>query len=417
MPNLIHNNEKGMVLPLGLMFLAIIALLGTTAVIVTTTDLKIGSNYKSSVQAFYDAEAGVNYAIAKMESGLKDDSFSLPTVIGNPDDPNDPNSVSLGGFATPSGFFFTFNEPGVSNIATKRYTFTCTGNGPNNAKTVIKADFSPSGLFNYGIFGDFGVTLSGNGKTDSYNSSVGPYTWATHNTEGDVGTNSTNAGAISLSGNAKVYGDAQVGVGGDPDTGVTTSGNAVVNGQKQAADELKDMSPMTDPGGGASETLSLSGNNSKTLGSGTYRLPEISISGNAHGDISGDVTLYVTGNISISGNGRLNILPGGSLTIYVSGTVSISGNGITNSTALPEDLVIYGTSTCTNVSISGNGDIYGAIHAPAADVSVTGNGDIYGSIIGSTMTISGNGNLHYDEALENVGTSSDLKLLSWKQET
>ena len=52
MPNLIHRNEKGMVLPLGLMFLAIIALLGSTAVIVTTTDLKIGSNYRANEQAF-----------------------------------------------------------------------------------------------------------------------------------------------------------------------------------------------------------------------------------------------------------------------------------------------------------------------------------------------------------------------------
>lgn len=408
---LIYGNEKGMVLPVGLIFLAIIALLGSTAVIVTTTDLKIGSNYRASQQAFYDADAGVQYALAKIKEGLKADppTFTLPTTIGS--------SESLAAYAAPTDFNFTFPSPGVTLTGSNTYTFTCIGNGPNNAKTVIKADFSPSGLFNYGIFGDLGATLSGNGKTDSYDSSVGPYTWATHNTEGDVGTNSTNAGAISLSGNAKVYGDAQVGVGGDPDTGVTTSGNAVVNGEKRAADELKDMSPMTDPGGGASETLSLSGNNSKPLGSGTYRLPEISISGNAHGDISGDVTLYVTGNISISGNGRLNILPGGSLTIYVSGTMSISGNGITNITALPENLVIYGTSTCTNVSISGNGDIYGAIHAPAADVSVTGNGDIYGAIIGSTMTISGNGNLHYDEVLQNVGTSSDLKLLSWKQET
>jgi len=67
MPNLIHKNEKGMVLPLGLMFLAIIAILGTTAVIVTTTDIKIGSNYKKSQQAFYAAEAGTSQAMYKIE--------------------------------------------------------------------------------------------------------------------------------------------------------------------------------------------------------------------------------------------------------------------------------------------------------------------------------------------------------------
>ena len=62
----ILSDEKGMVLPLGLMFLAIIALLGTTAVIVTTTDLKIGSNYSTSEQAFYAAEAGIEEARARL---------------------------------------------------------------------------------------------------------------------------------------------------------------------------------------------------------------------------------------------------------------------------------------------------------------------------------------------------------------
>jgi Tfp pilus assembly protein PilX len=68
MPNLIHKNEKGMVLPVGLIFLAIIALLGSTAVIVTTTDLKIGSNYRASVQAFYAAEAGLEEAKARFRN-------------------------------------------------------------------------------------------------------------------------------------------------------------------------------------------------------------------------------------------------------------------------------------------------------------------------------------------------------------
>jgi len=72
MPNLIHKNEKGMVLSLGLMFLAIIAILGTTAVILTTTDLKIGSNYSASEQAFYAAEAGIEEAKARLRGNADD---------------------------------------------------------------------------------------------------------------------------------------------------------------------------------------------------------------------------------------------------------------------------------------------------------------------------------------------------------
>ena len=72
---LIYGNEKGMVLPVALIFLAIIALLGTTAVIVTTTDIKIGSNYRASEQAFYAAEAGVSEALYRFslfdDGGIK----------------------------------------------------------------------------------------------------------------------------------------------------------------------------------------------------------------------------------------------------------------------------------------------------------------------------------------------------------
>lgn len=90
MSNLIHKNEKGMVLPLGLMFLAIISILGTTAVIVTTTDIKIGSNYKLSQQAFYAAEAGINRAMSKIEDFI----FGGTEILLDTDVKVDPTSSS-----------------------------------------------------------------------------------------------------------------------------------------------------------------------------------------------------------------------------------------------------------------------------------------------------------------------------------
>ncbi|HDZ90622.1 MAG: pilus assembly PilX N-terminal domain-containing protein [Deltaproteobacteria bacterium] len=404
------QNERGAALIISLMFLAILGLLGITAVVMTTTDMQIGGNYRANAQAFSDADAGVNYAIAMMEAGLKasPQTFSLPTTVGG---------TSALTYTVPSGFSFSISD--ITMLGANTYSFTSTGSGPGNAQALVAATFSVSSPFNYGIFGVIGMAMSGNGRTDSYNSSVGPYTWATHSTNGDVGTNATGAGAISLSGNAKVYGDAQVGVGGDPSTAITTSGNAAVvpPGQKLAADEAKDMTPLALPSGGIPRSAwSLSANDSETIYSGTYRLPGISITGNGVGEISGDVTLYVTGHITISGNGRLSVLAGGSLTIYVSGNVIISGNGITNNTSYPEDLQIYGTSTCASITIHGNADLYGAIYAPAASVAISGNGDIYGSVIGRSVAISGNGNVHYDEALQTAGPSTDLQLISWREE-
>ena len=75
----VHVNDRGMVLPVALMFLTILAIVGGTAALLTTTDLKIGGNYKSSEQAIYTAEAGVAEARARLKLGAV-----LPINDGHP---------------------------------------------------------------------------------------------------------------------------------------------------------------------------------------------------------------------------------------------------------------------------------------------------------------------------------------------
>lgn len=408
------RNEKGIVLIAAIALVAILALVGTAAVITTTTDMKISSNYKSSVQAFYAAEAGYNRLIGEYTNSPSNyTTKASATAIGlSTTDPCTANFGSNTAYWFPSITYGSGNPSAYVDV--ESYGKILGTNSIAKLKVRIKASAS---LFNQGIFSDQGVTLSGNGKTDSYNSSTDP-TASILLSNGDVGTNKNGAGSISLSGNAKIYGDAMVGPGGNPNTDITTSGNAAVYGNKSAASSPKDMTPMTDPGGGTSETLDINANNSKTISSGTYRFPKISISGNANGYIDGAVILYIDGNISISGNGQLRINSGGSLKIYVSGTVSISGNGIANlnSNPKPKDFILYGTSSCTSVAISGNGNLYGAIYAPKATTSITGNGHIYGSVVGETISIPGNGDVLYDEDLKNFteGPPSNFKVISWK---
>ena len=47
----LYQNERGAALVISLMFLVILGLLGTTAVVMTTTDIKIGTNYRQSQSA------------------------------------------------------------------------------------------------------------------------------------------------------------------------------------------------------------------------------------------------------------------------------------------------------------------------------------------------------------------------------
>ena len=62
----LYRNEKGMVLITALFFLGILLVVSTTAYLVTTTDLKIGGNYKANTQALYTAESGIAEALARL---------------------------------------------------------------------------------------------------------------------------------------------------------------------------------------------------------------------------------------------------------------------------------------------------------------------------------------------------------------
>lgn len=73
------ENEKGVVLPVALMFMGVLALLGTTAIMTTTTDIKIGGNHKISEQAFYASRAGVEEARARLRA-----NSASPVHDGNP---------------------------------------------------------------------------------------------------------------------------------------------------------------------------------------------------------------------------------------------------------------------------------------------------------------------------------------------
>lgn len=73
------GREKGMVLPTAVVFLGVLAMLGTTAVVTTTTEMRIGANYKVSEQAFYSAQAGCEEARARLR-----ENAANPVSDGNP---------------------------------------------------------------------------------------------------------------------------------------------------------------------------------------------------------------------------------------------------------------------------------------------------------------------------------------------
>jgi hypothetical protein len=258
--------------------------------------------------------------------------------------------------------------------------------------------------FSAAAFGRAGVPLA-NGDTDSYNSANGGYSAQAHGSKGDIRTDSTSPGSITIYNNG--YCGGNVIYGPSTNLNAVTLDRSRIAGSVMAAPCSATMPDVTVPAGAAPISSITGGSNTisgtMSIPAGTYYCDSISLSGHSAVTTTGRVYLYVTGNMSIGGNGILN-------------------NGdVAGGSSLASNLIIYGTPTCTSVSISGNGALTAAVYAPQADIVLNGggsSGEVYGSLAGKTVSFNGNGTvLHYDEALQEVrGVVTGMSPKSWEED-
>lgn len=388
----IFKNERGVLLITSLLLISIIAILSTSFLARSVGERKMITMQANRVISFHLAESGVDDAITHLATNSSySGTGSTPTSFGQGSYSAEVTTPD------PSG------NPKVRRIV-------ATGYAPNNqsssyayqAKVVTSfVQLQPKSLFNHAVFAEDKVQMLGNAKTDSYNSTLGPYGGTNVGTNGDVGSNTISAGHMSFTGNATVNGDAEVGPGGTPNQVITLGENAVITGSQTTEPSIKDLTPVTVPEGLTnSGSINLSGNTVLPLPAGTYWYDEIKISGNA------------------------KLVPVGPVTLYVSGSVDIVGNAVTTTGNIPANFTINVVGEET-VKISGNGTFYGVIYAPESGknsdavtiTTLTGNTEIFGAIIAYEFKANGNVQVHYDDALGNAGGSSqsDVALVSWQE--
>ncbi|MEW6618385.1 MAG: kelch repeat-containing protein [bacterium] len=235
------------------------------------------------------------------------------------------------------------------------------------------------------------IALTGNARTDSYNSDNGKYGSENALHGGNVFSN----GNVSLTGNACVDGNAFSGL----EETVNLTGNASVTGKKDSQGTDISLPAVTVPADAISTTINITGSNELTLTEGTYTCNGIKISGQAQLIIVGKVKLYCTGNIDITGQGGANY--------------ENNSNGVTT------NFHIYCTNAVNSISLTGNDRFFGTVYAPAAEISVTGNGNVYGQLVGNEVDITGNGKVIYDEQLKNTlwwpEESMTGDVISWRE--
>jgi hypothetical protein len=148
-------------------------------------------------------------------------------------------------------------------------------------------------------------------------------------------------------------------------------------------------------------------------------MSSISMSGQDQMLVRGDAVLYLTGDFSTSGQAQIVVVPGGSLKLYMGGNLSISGNGILNLTQDATKFAVYGLPSNTSISISGNAAFTGTIYAPNASLSLDGSGttvyDCIGAVVANSAYFHGHFHFHYDEMLGRVWTEVRFKVAYWTE--
>lgn len=396
--------------------IAVIVLAGSSAALFSVTstrnaEARFGRNY---TRTLYVAEAGISASIAEITAAYDYDGDGLGVVAGSVD----------GG---------TYSTTAV-NQGDEVWHIRSAGNYNELSRGIeIIARRRVEQPFTHGAFGGTGLTMGGQGFVDSYDTRDGSYgdqalnvdpvsgeTYAS--TDGDIGSN----GNIDASGQVTIFGDATPG----PDGSVTEGPNTVIHGSTTPAleDEELDLYEY-DPPIASMGVLSLT--NPATLSAGVYRYDYMLLSSKANltlGENSGDVLeIYIDGVISITGQAQLTVADGASVTILHGGLdlgrvaeedpdINFAGQGVVNTGEIPADLIIISASTGL-INLAGQSDFHGVIYAPAATINFSGQADVFGSLTGNSISITGQGDLHYDEALEdlNIGGFFRYRIRSWRE--
>jgi len=382
------TNQRGIILVVALMTVALLMAMAGAAYRVASIDLKISSNLKLDRQSFGIAEAGIQHgrvfltgadADSILQSGgiiLSDQPFGGGTysvsVVNNATDP--------GGPTDDTDRILELNS--IGQFITSQ----------NSIRSVVKL---PDPKFIDAVHVENFVTISGGVCVDSYNSSLGAYSGVKGGTgvvgscsEGStaVSSDSILSNTITVSGDVRVNGDLLIGPGGDTSTAISVDAPSVVEGILGTESNIWPMPTPVLPVGLSCIDLSLGGSDTETLPGGTYCFSQMSIGGSAQLVFTGEAKIYLTGPASISGNG-----------------ITTADNKATN-------LTIYNTST-DDITVSGSADLYAAIDSPDANFTLSGTGDFFGAVMTNNATLSGSGGVHFDEAL--LAVFGKTEVIGW----
>lgn len=428
--------QDGNAMIVTLMVMAILSIVGVNAITVSTNEQKITTNVRTQKASFYDADSGVQFALASLENALIAGTANvLPANVGD--------TVDFTA-ATPDGFSFEISDIEMTAVTPNFnvYSFTSTGHSENayrEADTVINVRFrrGNSSAITLAAFADTKLDTKASGETLSYDSSSpdptknnpgSPLFATTH--EADVGSNDwlvTHNGA-SIDGDgvfgeqddgsatvdgihdpSEFYGTVPVNVGRiDPDPLGINTANGEYNPTTYSA--VNDNAAYATINGNPVVGTKITTNIGNTViltgkpGGSDFYFTSV--------DLKKNVTLKID-----TTNGPVNIFLDG--VGAASGVIFDAKNGSTINIipGTPTDFTIYSNAS-QKINFKHNSEFSGFVYAPFGDIDMKNSSSVYGALWGNNIDIKNSGTLYYDEALADKYTiqNNNLSLISWEAE-
>ncbi|MBI3996364.1 MAG: hypothetical protein HY352_01770 [Candidatus Omnitrophica bacterium] len=395
-------NRDGFVYPLAIGVTFILTVLSATLLMRGVSELNISSRQVYSSAAFHYADAAVDQAAKNLRTPTDTTDDVMTTTYGN------------GSFTVDS--MTALATPGEWQVLTSGVS-AADPNTPRHIEAIYR--MTPQSVFQFALFGANNVTVSGSAITDSYDSRLGPYEddpglGYNKDHHGDIGTNSTSSGGVTISGS--IFIDGQVAVGPtvtDPTSIVTGYDASFITGGTSPASNTQDvvsmsqafpMPPVVVPLGLTCSNHTVTGHTTETL--------------SPTGGPLGNGT-YCYNNLTVQGGGELTT--SGPVTVYLTGVFTATGNTVVGDPSDPKAMTVLVSSTGAATlegTITGSSEFYGALYGPSAIMTISGNADVYGSIVAQTVNVTGSASVHYDTALtENttISNTSRATMVAWRE--
>lgn len=387
--NKVLTNQRGAAILIALALIAMLTSVAIMSVDRSTTDIELAYNQLQEDRAFYVAEAGLQRAIAELKN---DDSWRQGFY----------RQVLDGGYYSASVTDSTI-DPSLGDTLIIKSLGYFTRAVANVEMWVTPKKLNP---FQFALFGDAGVLLENNSCTDSYNSDSGSYAATQANDGGTVGSN----GTVELQNNSLVGGDA---VSAKDSGGVIIGMGASVTGDTTSNVDSLSMSIVPD-----SEYVWANANNSAPTGlSGagySYNPGLDALFVGAGGNLTLASGVYYFSSIKIESDGRIDLALEAQVTIYVTGDILLENNAKINSGGSPRDFLIF--SKGSQLKLENDSEFYGAFYGPNANFIIENNSNLYGSIVANSIKLENNACFHYDRKLGSYskGTTGEINVIAWR---